>query len=191
MLEAERPGVFCLESAAISQEPESSIGLLYDVTNLSGAPLRFKTISSIADLERQLNFWSMSTTRRGYPLLVLSGHGDPGEISFGKEKISILDIAELLDGKGKKGLIHFSSCSTLACDEKWIEKFLERSGFSGISGYGSDVRFSDSFVMESVFVNGVLSSIELQYPLAGVIEEIVSEFPKLIRSTGFRAFLNE
>ena len=74
-------------------------------------------------------------------ILYFATHGDQGEIWLGSDQsssgIPIEKLAMEIDCRGC--LVHFSGCSTLACDRDRIRLFMEKSGASAVSGYGVDV----------------------------------------------------
>lgn len=73
-------------------------------------------------------------------ILYFATHGDKGAIwleSGEHSLVSIEDLAKEIDCSGC--LVHFSACSTLACDEDRVRLFMEESGAVAVSGYRTDV----------------------------------------------------
>ena len=74
-------------------------------------------------------------------ILYFATHGDEGAISLerGNESplVSIEELGKRIDC-GRR-LVHFSACSTLACDEDRVRFFMEKSGAAAVSGYRTDV----------------------------------------------------
>lgn len=83
-----------------------------------------------------------------YTVLYIAYHGRKNRIYFGKEYITLKEIANVLEGKLKGKIVHFGSCSTLNTSEKNITDFIHRTGCSFISGYQKDVDCIDSTAFE-------------------------------------------
>lgn len=86
-----------------------------------------------------------------YTVLYIAYHGRKNRIYFGKEYITLKEIANVLEGKLNGKIVHFGSCSTLNTTEKNITNFINRTGCSLISGYQKDVEYIDSSAFEMVY----------------------------------------
>ena len=69
-------------------------------------------------------------------ILYFATHGHEGMVSLGSDEVSLEDLAKKIDCRGC--LVHFSACSTLACDEDRVRFFMEKSGAAAVSGYRKD-----------------------------------------------------
>lgn len=74
-------------------------------------------------------------------ILYFATHGGEGEIwlSSDGQHYSSIPLEKLAEIDCSGCLVHFSGCSTLACDEERIRFFMEKSGASAVSGYRTDV----------------------------------------------------
>ena len=74
-------------------------------------------------------------------ILYFATHGEEGKIALGSDEqhYSSVPIEKLAEIDCRGCLVHFSACSTLACDEDRIRFFMEKSGAAAVSGYRTDV----------------------------------------------------
>ena len=74
-------------------------------------------------------------------ILYFATHGHEGVISLGSGKCSLVSIEDLVEREINCSgcLVHFSACSTLACDEDRVRFFMEKSGAAAVSGYSKDI----------------------------------------------------
>lgn len=74
-------------------------------------------------------------------ILYFATHGGEGEVWLGSDEqhYSSVPLEKLSEIDCSGCLVHFSGCSTLACDENRVQFFLEKSGASAVSGYRGDV----------------------------------------------------
>ncbi len=72
-------------------------------------------------------------------ILYFATHGREGQIWLSKSSGVLIEqfAMEEIDCRGS--LVHFSSCSTLACDKERITRFMEDTGAVAVSGYRADV----------------------------------------------------
>ena len=94
-----------------------------------------------------------------YTVLYIAYHGRKNRIYFGKEHITLKEIADVLEGKLNGKIVHFGSCSTLNTTEKNITDFINRTGCSFISGYKKDVPYIESCAFELLYFNVLFGNV--------------------------------
>lgn len=88
-----------------------------------------------------------------YTVLYIAYHGRKNRIYFGKEFITLKEIADILEGKLNGKIVHFGSCSTLDTTENNITYFINTTGCSFISGYKKDITYIESNAFELLYFN--------------------------------------
>ena len=88
-----------------------------------------------------------------YTVLYIAYHGRKNRIYFGKEYITLKEIADVLEGKLNGKIVHLGSCSTLNTTERNITDFINRTGCSFVSGYKKDVPYIESSAFELLYFN--------------------------------------
>lgn len=103
---------------------------------------------------------------RGYDILYFAFHGRKNKIIIGQNDFTLEQIGDAFKGKLKDKIVHFGSCKTLAIDKKQAEIFLENTGAIAISGYGKNVDFISSTVVDVLYFEMCQKYVDL-----GAIEE--------------------
>lgn len=119
-----------------------------------------------------------------YTILYIAYHGRRNRIYFGKEYITLKEIADVLEDKLNGKIVHFGSCSTLNTTEKNITNFIKRTGCSFISGYKKDVEYIDSTAFELLYLN----IIGLYHQQQTVAKIITSKYQSLITKLKFKMY---
>lgn len=88
-----------------------------------------------------------------YTILYIAYHGCKNRIYFGKEYITLKEIADMSEGKLNGKIVHFGSCSTLNTTESNITEFINRTECSFVSGYRKDVPYIESSAFELLYFN--------------------------------------
>ncbi len=86
-----------------------------------------------------------------YSVLYIAYHGHKNRICFGKEYITLKEMANILEDKLNGKIVHFGSCSTLNTTTKNITDFIQRTGCEFISGYKKSVEYIDSTAFELIY----------------------------------------
>lgn len=88
-----------------------------------------------------------------YSICYLAFHGFEGEITVGKDGVTLEEIADVLEGSCKDKIIFFGSCLVLQADRSRINNFLEKTGALCVCGYKISVDFLASSVFEMLVIN--------------------------------------
>ncbi len=112
----------------------------------------YKTCGSYEEFEVRLNqIVSTPKKYKSFEIIYLAFHGSKNKIFIGNEAYSLEEIATTFKGKLNDKIIHFGSCKTLSINKKQADKFLEVTGAKAISGYGKNVAFISSTVVDILF----------------------------------------
>jgi hypothetical protein len=143
-----------------------------------------KNCSTIGQFESLLKDAVLQEYNR-YGIIYIAFHGFPGELLVGKrQRISLEQIAVILQGKAKDKIIHFGSCSTLAVPRRRVNKFLRETGALAISGYTKDVDF-----IPSTFLDILYFQFCEQYRKIPLIHRDVKKYyGKMANELGFKMF---
>lgn len=147
-------GVFCLETDWTDITRAPTVEPLLDLLNRS--PIRIPYIHrNVVTRDALLHYLDKWTQRKHdeYPILYIGFHGIEGEVQFGdlRRRSSHMTIDELeshLENRCQGRVIHFSSCRTLILHERRIQKFLSKTGAVAVSGYGRDIDWIRSAVLD-------------------------------------------
>ncbi len=145
--------IFCIEGNwAHSLKDKTSIKSALEFLEHN---IDVKTIhknSSTLDQFQELLNTSMQRTYKQYGIIYLAFHGNPGLLNIGKrKKITLDEIAEMLNGRAVDKIIHFGSCSTLNINGWDLRRFWKQTGALAISGYKTDIDFVPSTILDIAF----------------------------------------
>jgi len=194
-------GVFCLETDWTGDlrdrnTVKPSLDLVGDRMKLkrNAAPIYNKT-EYREQLERQLKTWQLRKYAN-FSVLYLSFHGDSACIYCGdrrkpKNRVTLEELAELLEGKCKGKIIHFGSCCTLNVKKPVINRFLKQTHALAVSGYTNEIDWMRSAAFDmlvmSEFVEGNLNVNSARK----MKKELQGEAGGLGRKLGFKMIVRE
>lgn len=154
-------GIFCLETdwVAVAKAPSvfSLLGLL------RSSPIKIPSIHRHVATKDSFHHYLRKWTQRqhrGYPILYLAFHGIEGVVQFGdlrksSNHVSLDELEEELAGRCAGRVIHFSSCRTLVVPEKRMQKFLKTTGAVAVSGYGRDIDWIRSAIIDLALLSSL------------------------------------
>jgi Family of unknown function (DUF6642) len=117
-----------------------------------------------------------------YSILYLAFHGDPNSILFGKDSITLNEIAEICENKLYNKIVHFGSCNSLDLDKRKLKNFIQKTGALCISGYTRKIEFNPSTVLDILYFEMLQDNKDVR----SIERKLKKEYMGLIRSTGFR-----
>lgn len=104
-------------------------------------------------------FKQISKSNGDFCSLFLSGHGEPGQMYFGKEVLTLSDLADLSAEVGPRlfdgHLVHFDACSVLKDSEKDAKRFINSTGAALATGFTTDVDFIESLALEMLYIDNL------------------------------------
>ncbi|MYB38880.1 MAG: hypothetical protein F4Y26_16150 [Gammaproteobacteria bacterium] len=144
------------------------------VRALYGTPFVHRNAVTRGEFFHLLEAWTSSGDGdERYPVLILSYHGLQGSIllqeqsgqfdwddedeldAFADSIVTLDEIGEVLAGKCKNRVVHFSSCSSLDVAHDEINEFIDMTGASAVSGYMKDLPWSHSLALDLLFIEGI------------------------------------
>lgn len=137
----------------------------------------------------ELKYYLKHWTRRGnsnYPILYLAFHGEQGAIylqSTGKA-VHLDTIAEMLEGKCNRRLIHFGSCSTVGIHGNSLNQFLRATNALAVSGYTTDVGFMESAALEMLYFSELAGGAFTRASIRAAKRRLDSIVSSLVKTNG-------
>jgi hypothetical protein len=123
------------------------------------------------------------------PVFYLSFHGSPGKIHTSLARFGPARLCEAFRdwGRGYDNLVHFGACSVLkgARGERFAREFLEASGCRAVTGYATDVDWTESMLADLLFLRRFYLSPDPWRELAAIHESVLADFAPA-RRLGFR-----
>ena len=188
-------GIYCLEGFWFGAKDRTSV---FPVLDLLDRHEKIRNMYHRCATREELCFmlqrWGTKSIQKDYPILYLAAHGQESRLDFGgKAKITLDELAELLEGKCERTVVYFGSCSTLGIDKRHIKRFLEKTHALAAIGYCKPVGWLPAASLELL----VLSYLkELNFDTQGmksVEGEMKERFGKLTGNLEleFRVVLNE
>lgn len=145
--------IFCIEGVWNNDlKDKTSIRSALDFIEHNGAVKHIHKNCSTPD---QLEEWLKEAVLKRYKqygIIYLAFHGHPGTLQVGKrKKMTLGEIAEVLQDKAEDKIIHFGSCSTLAISKWEINRFIKKTGALAVSGYSCDIDFMPSTFLDILY----------------------------------------
>jgi hypothetical protein len=174
--------IFCLEGdwekdLRIKKSIKSTLDYLNDCFSI-------KSIHrNCAVREQFIKYLKASTLKKysWYSILYLAFHGDPNSILFGRESITLNEIAEICDNKLSNKIVHFGSCGSLNLDKRLLKSFIHKTNALCVSGYTKKIDFNQSTVLDVLYLEMWQSNKDVR----SVERKMHQEYKGLIRSLGF------
>jgi hypothetical protein len=150
------PGVICFEGMWTSRlTDKSSVLPLLDLLERQQC-IRYvhRDIGTIGELEHYVDKW-LQKGYANYGLGQFAFHGEPGAISVGRKRMSMEELAALIDGRAAGRTIYFGSCGTLKVPKaRWTE-FLRATKARAVCGFHADVDWLESAAFEMLLIEAV------------------------------------
>ena len=109
--------------------------LLQTVRELSGLKFIRRDIGTAAELFYYVRKWTQQRYR-DYQIGHFGFHGKPGELWLsGSTKVTLEELADVLDGRAGGRIIYFSSCEIMRTDDAALRQFQARSGAAAVIGF--------------------------------------------------------
>lgn len=151
-------GVFCLEADWFGLAHPMSMRPVLELMQGSDArvPYVLRDAATRAEIEFYLRRW-MQTRYQKFDLLWMAIHSRPGELLPGdmrkpEERISFDALEELLAGRCRGRIIHFSGCNFLKIPPPRITKFMQRTKALGLSGFSREVPWLEATIFEAYWL---------------------------------------
>ncbi len=178
--------IFCLEAIPDSENPidtKTFKGL--EQLALQGIDSIYNYCDSIEELEERLAVLVYDDTHfKEYEIIYLVMQGNKNAIQFNDYNYSLIEIAELFEGKMKGKIIHFSNSKPLDLSQEEAQYFLDVSGARAISGYGLNSVSVNSLPLDQLF----FSLYQNEDDLKKVVELLHQKNFMACRSLDFRLY---
>ena len=151
-------GVFCLEADWFGLVRPMSMRPALDLMESSDAriPYVLRDVVTRAEIEFYLRR-SFQARYRRFDLLWFAIHSRPGELLPGDmrvplERISLDDLEEMLAGRCRGRILHFSGCRFLKIPKARLTKFMKRTKALCVSGFSREVPWLESTIFETYWL---------------------------------------
>jgi hypothetical protein len=156
-------GIFCIEGPWSDDLTDpagvgSSLRLLAEnlpPNRRERMPLVHRVVEDPDGVLTLLNRW-MAKRYEALSVGFLTMHGTPGNLSTGRDWLSLEAIAEQIDGRGAGRWLHISGCSVLRVPEQTTDTFLRDTRLAGVSGYRRSVDWFDGMVFDLLLLGQLL-----------------------------------
>lgn len=140
-------GIFCLEGdwwgdlkRASSVRPILDLLKQWDPYFI---PYIYRDVGTVESLRYYLRKWTLKA-HRGYPILYLAFHGDPGALYVGDRRspqstVTLDLLEEMLTDRCKGRIIFFAACGMMRASRNRLNRFLRATGALAVCGYTADV----------------------------------------------------
>ncbi len=190
-------GVFCLETDWTDITRAPTVEPLLDL--LSRSPIRIPYIHrNVVTRDALLHYLDKWTQRKhdDFPILYVGFHGIEGEVQFGdlrkrSSHMSLDEFEEHLAGRCAGRVIHFSSCRTLFLHNKRIQRFLSATGAVAVSGYGRDIDWIRSAVLDMALLAAMQQNAFTTSGLRAVRNRMLRRYGPELKALKFRMVVRE
>lgn len=187
-------GIYCLEIGEWTSSLKEKTSVEPMLELLRQSPLRVPFIHRDIATEGELRFYLSKWVQgrhRAYPILYLAFHGSPGCIHLNMENgrpttLSTDDLFCHLEGKCKGRIVHFGACSVLDVHGKTMNRYLAQSGATAISGFKSDIDWTQSAFLELLFLSELQHNQFVRSGIRAVERRVHATASKLGKSLRFR-----
>ncbi|SMG24070.1 hypothetical protein SAMN03080602_01519 [Arenibacter troitsensis] len=174
-------GVPDIETDKITEAQENleQLAMQYGVASI------YKTCDTIEGLEDSLNALVLDDHHfKDYEIIYLVMSGEANSICLNGYYYSLQEIAELLEGRLKGKILHFSNAKVLDLDEEEAQYFLDITGAKGVSGYGKEFNGISSVNLDKAF----FSLFQEDAHMLDVVEELHQRHYHVCKLLDFRLY---
>lgn len=121
--------------------------------------------------------------RRNYGVLYFAFHGSPGKIHLHRDKVTLNELAGMMNHRFANWIIHFGTCSTLRKPTAVVD-FVDQTSVSMVTGFTRDVDWIESSSFELL----LFKAFHLFKSPKVVCRHLTHKYPDLVEATGFKFF---
>lgn len=177
------PGLLCLEGEwTTSLKDRKTVEPVLRLLESAGENrVIHRDVGTREELEFYVNKWTQKRYER-YALAYLAFHGEPGCLWVGREKVTLGELGESLEGRCTGRVIYMGSCATLAAPDDELRAFCRITGAKALVGYTRYVDWIESTAFD------VLLLWELTHAknIKPVYSRLVRQYPDLTHRLGLR-----
>lgn len=179
--------IFCLEAVHDVEENiiTEVVKSLERLAIEQGIASIYKTCDTIEGLEDSLNALLYDDHNfKDYEIIYLVMPGKKNNICLNNYYYSLVEIAELFEGKMKGKILHFSNAKILDLNQEEAQYFLDITGARAISGYGLAKSTLSSNRIDKAF----FSLCQEYDDLVEIVEELHQKHYALCKMLDFRLY---
>jgi len=177
--------IFCLEGTWKNDlRDKSSIQASLDFLQLN---CDIKHIKKNCETQESLKHYLAKWKQKkysDYSIGYFAYHGKPGYIEVGDDKVTLEDLADMLEGSCENKIIHLGSCLTLAVSELRLKKFLTKTKALCICGFKEEV----DFLIGSVFDMILLEKFQQYKDISCVKRDMELDYSNLAKTLDFKIY---
>jgi hypothetical protein len=191
-------GIFCLEGIWQGNlKCEPSVEPLLDLLDQMATPMRkhvHRDVGTVEEFEFYVKSWSQHRYQT-HPVLYLAFHGVAGGLCVGDQRktcgiVSLEKIARWLDGRARRRVIHFGSCSTLAVHGNSLHGFLTKTGALAVCGYRKDIPWTDSAAVDLILFQAIQDQARTSRGMQKAKEKVLTNLGGLAKHLAFHMSVN-
>lgn len=183
-------GIFCIEGIWDHDDitdKSSILPILHLLRERKICDYVHRGCATISELEFLLKHWSEKSVRSQFPILYLAFHGNRGCIVLNNDtEVHLTDISLLLEGKCRRCVIYFGSCSTVDLHGNTIRSFLKKTKAAAVIGYKSDIDWLKSAACDLLVFDILQGSFFTKKGVFKIENNIESEFQNLQKLLGLK-----
>lgn len=179
--------IFCLEAVDDVETPAGTnvFQKLEQLALTHGIDSIYKTCDTIEGLEDSLSALRYDDHDfKNYEIIYLVVPGEPNNICLNDYYYSLVEIAEVFEGRLRGKVLHFANAKILDLTPEESQYFLDVTGARAISGYGRMADPMTSSLLDNVF----FSLYEADDNVMTVVKELHRTQPMLCQVLDFRLY---
>ena len=179
--------IFCLEAVSDTEIDISGevVKNLERLTFEQGITSIYKTCDSIEGLEESLNTLLYEDHNfTNYEIIYLVMQGEGNNICLNDYYYSLVEIAELFEGKMNGKILHFANSKTLDLSAEEAQYFLDITGARAVSGYGAGLNDLTSITLDKAFF-GLFEELD---DVSEIVKELLEKHYALCKLLDFRLY---
>lgn len=179
------PGIFCIEGGWSNRlTSKQSVRPLLEYLDAVGE-IRF--LHERARTPEMTLHLLRTWTQRQYdpfPLGYLGFHGGPGCLLFGRQRLTIDELGDVLQGGCAGRTLYFGSCAFLNLDRRRIQAFRRRTRARCVAGYRKDIDWFESAAFDVLLFEALT-----RYQRVDAAHRwLRTRYPGMVRSLGFAMY---
>lgn len=180
-MRSRKRNIACLESLWNGQTENrlNVIPTLELISKTQDAKFSHLTCNTRDELQYNLNL----LCKRNYGILYFACHGSPGKIHLHRDRISLTELASMMNHRFTNWIIHFGTCSTLRKPRE-VEYFVEQTNVALATGFTKEVDWIESSAFELLLFKTLNN---LKSPKV-VCKHLLNHYGELAEATGFKFF---
>jgi hypothetical protein len=180
-MRSRKRNIACLESLwnGNTEDRLNVIPTLELISKTQDAKFSHLTCNTRDELQYNLNL----LCKRNYGILYFACHGSPGKIHLHRDKISLTELAGMMNHRFTNWIIHFGTCGTLRKPRE-VEYFVESTQVALATGFTKEVDWIESSAFELLLFKTLHN---LKSPKV-VCKHLLNNYGDLAEATGFKFF---